>query len=226
MVYIYINSIYLSIYLSMCVYKIESSWYCLVKGSPEALKHLMVPSSIPTWYTQSYETLARRGLRVLALAYKKVSAKDTPLEQPRSWVESDLHFGGFIAFECKVRADSGVVMSALIQSDHKVSMITGDALLTSLHVAKKVNICNEKLPCLTLTAIMSSTDEDATILRHVWILHDETTFQDTELPFEVKNNAVTTLGSKYNLLTTEECFNSAVNATGGKTSLLWAQAGK
>ena len=28
---------------------IEESWYCLVKGSPEALKHLMVPSSIPTW---------------------------------------------------------------------------------------------------------------------------------------------------------------------------------
>ncbi len=41
-------------------------------------------------YTQSYESLARRGLRVLALAYKKVdlSATPRPLEQPRSWVES------------------------------------------------------------------------------------------------------------------------------------------
>lgn len=83
----------------------EESWYCLVKGSPEALKHLMVPSSIPAWYTQSYEALARRGLRVLALAYKKVDTREVarPLEQPRAWVESNLHFGGFIAFECKVR---------------------------------------------------------------------------------------------------------------------------
>jgi magnesium-transporting ATPase (P-type) len=32
-----------------------------------------------------------------------------------------LLFGGFIAFECKIRADSGIVMRALIQADHKVS---------------------------------------------------------------------------------------------------------
>jgi magnesium-transporting ATPase (P-type) len=59
-----------------------------VKGSPEALKPLMVPSSVPSWYTLSYESLARRGLRVLALAYKKVSLKDTPrpAEPPRGGV--------------------------------------------------------------------------------------------------------------------------------------------
>ena len=110
--------------------------YCLVKGSPEAIKHLLIPGSEPSWYSQTYETLARRGLRVLALAFKRVSSSpssssDTmaafinsgrsPQDQPRSWVESDLLFGGFIAFECKIRADSGIVMRALIQADHKVS---------------------------------------------------------------------------------------------------------
>eukprot|EP01032_Pedospumella_encystans_P012911 gene12911-14901_t len=217
----------------------EESWYCLVKGSPEALKHLMVPSSIPTWYTQSYESLARRGLRVLALAYKKVDRSVTPrpLDQPRSWVESGLHFGGFIAFECKIRADSGVVMSALIQSDHKVSMLTGDALLTSLHVAKKVNICSDKLPCATLTVVgavdpltsgTSSTSSHASSVSasviHVWTVYDEKTGVETTMPFDVQNEAVTKLGLKYNLLTTEEAFLSAANATGGKTSPLWAQA--
>lgn len=200
----------------------------------------MVPESIPSWYSKSYEALARRGLRVLALAFKKVSLKDTPrpLEQPRSWVESQLHFGGFIAFECKIRADSGVVMSALIQSDHKVAMITGDALLTSLHVAKKVNICSDKLPCLTLTVLADASSvenaKDGTSTpaaavgkdKHVWVQYDESTGQETQLPFEVQDGAVSKLGLKYNLLTTEEAFNSAVAATGGKTSTLWAQAGE
>lgn len=209
----------------------DDSWYCLVKGSPEALKHLMVPESIPSWYSKSYEALARRGLRVLALAYKKVSLKDTPrpLEQPRSWVESSLHFGGFIAFECKIRADSGVVMSALIQSDHKVAMITGDALLTSLHVAKKVNICNDKLHCLTLTVVSTGADADTVVdprdVKHAWVQYDESTGEETQLPFEVKDGAVSKLGLKYNLLTTEEAYNSAAAATGGKASPLWAQAG-
>jgi cation-transporting ATPase 13A1 len=205
------------------MHRTEDSWYCLVKGSPEALKTLMVPESIPSWYSKSYESLARRGLRVLALAFKKVSLKDTPrpLEQPRSWVESQLHFGGFIAFECKIRADSGIVMSALLQSDHKVCMITGDALLTSLHVAKKVSICSEKLPCLTLNA--QAALPGSAITKPFWMLYDDATGEESEVVFDAKT--VAKLGEKYNLLTTEEAFNAAANATGGKTSPLWAQAG-
>jgi cation-transporting ATPase 13A1 len=102
------------------------SWYCLVKGSPEALRKLILSDHLPSWYTTTYEALARRGLRVLALAYKKVSGKDRPQEQSRSWVENDLYFGGFIAFECKIRADSAVVIQSLVQSDHKVAMLTGE----------------------------------------------------------------------------------------------------
>ena len=129
-------------------------------------------------------------------------------------------------------------MSALIQSDHKVSMLTGDALLTSLHVAKKVNICSDKLPCATLTVVggvdstnstatsnttsnAASTTSAATV--HVWSVYDEATGAETTLPFDVK--AVSALSEKYNLLTTEDAFNSAANATGGKTSPLWAQSG-
>ena len=34
-------------------------------------------------------------------------------------------FGGFIAFECKIRGDSPMVVRALRESDHKVAMLTG-----------------------------------------------------------------------------------------------------
>ena len=36
-----------------------------------------------------------------------------------------------------------MVIRALLDSDHKVAMLTGDALLTSLHVAKQVGICSD-----------------------------------------------------------------------------------
>ena len=33
---------------------------------------LLSKEHIPTWYSPCYDSLARKGLRVLALAYKKV----------------------------------------------------------------------------------------------------------------------------------------------------------
>ena len=51
---------------------------------------------------------------------RPVSGQDSPAEQPRQWVESNLSFGGFIAFECKIRADSEIVVRSLLQADHKV----------------------------------------------------------------------------------------------------------
>ena len=47
-----------------------------------------------------------------------------------------LKFAGFIAFQCKTRGDSGVVISSLRASRHECSMITGDAPLTALHAAR------------------------------------------------------------------------------------------
>lgn len=200
-------------------------WYCLVKGSPEALKTLIIPAGLPSWYADTYERLARAGLRVLALAYKSVSAKERPHEQPRSWVESDLLFGGFIAFECKVRADSSVVIQSLIQADHKVMMLTGDALLTSLHVAKHVHICEHSKPNLTLNlersaeAARKKSNIDCKIY---WKLVDKKTERNAVIAFEL--DKVPELAAQYNLLTTEEAFLGAVESTGGKASPMWRYA--
>lgn len=187
-------------------------WYCLVKGSPEALRTLILPENLPTWYSKTYEQLARRGLRVLALAYKKVSGKDRPQDQPRAWVESDLFFGGFIAFECKIRADSGIVIQSLLQSDHKVAMLTGDALLTSLHVAKSVGICSSN----KANVVLFATPEG----KFVWQFTELEGAKD--LAFDV--DSLPTLEKNHNLLTIEENFLAAVAATGGKTSKLWSYA--
>ncbi|KAI9910789.1 hypothetical protein PsorP6_010126 [Peronosclerospora sorghi] len=47
----------------------------LVKDSPEAVATLLVPESIPEWYWPTYQSLAHRGMRVLALDYKDIHGR-------------------------------------------------------------------------------------------------------------------------------------------------------
>jgi magnesium-transporting ATPase (P-type) len=126
----------------------EESWFALCKGSPEAVRKLLLEGSVPDGYDSCYRALARKGLRVLALAYKdcgRVAARASPssaspADQPREWAESELRFAGFVAFECKTRADSPLVIRSLAESGHKVAMLTGDSPLTSIHVARVCGI--------------------------------------------------------------------------------------
>eukprot|EP00501_MAST-03F_sp_TOSAG23-6_P000377 GSMAST32.ASY1.ANO1.386.1 assembled CDS len=126
---------------------LSSGKYCLVKGSPEALRSLLAEGAAPSWYDESYRHLAEHGMRVLALAYKQCAKGECGTEggdgPSREWVESNLHFAGFIAFTCMIRKDSRIVIGSLRESDHSVAMITGDAPLTALHVAKEVGICRD-----------------------------------------------------------------------------------
>ncbi|TDH65753.1 hypothetical protein CCR75_006141 [Bremia lactucae] len=115
----------------------------LVKGSPEAIALLISSKNIPPWFWPTYQSLARRGMRVLALAYKDMDGRPSEAEvaqQPRAWAENDLTFAGFAVFQCLVRKDSGDILKMLKDSSHLVSMITGDATLTAVHVSKEVGI--------------------------------------------------------------------------------------
>uniref|UniRef100_A0AAV1TWU3 P-type ATPase A domain-containing protein n=1 Tax=Peronospora matthiolae TaxID=2874970 RepID=A0AAV1TWU3_9STRA len=131
----------------------------LVKGSPEAVATLMRPDCIPDWYWPTYQSLARRGMRVLALAYKDINGRPSETEvaqQSRAWAESDLRFAGFAVFQCLVRKDSGSILKVLKESSHLVSMITGDATLTAVHVSKEVGIITR--PALILSESSSPSD--------------------------------------------------------------------
>jgi magnesium-transporting ATPase (P-type) len=59
----------------------------------------------------------------------------------RATAESSLQFAGFVAFTCRVRKDTADVVAQLREGGHAVVMVTGDALLTALHVAKEVSVC-------------------------------------------------------------------------------------
>lgn len=119
----------------------NSNFYSLVKGSPEKLSTLV--QSVPAWYWPTHTALTRSGMRIIALAYKRLPSNYTvsqALLLTREEVESELTFAGFIAFRCLVRKDSREVLSQLMLSSHQAVMITGDAVLTACHVAGEVGL--------------------------------------------------------------------------------------
>ncbi|KAL7522631.1 hypothetical protein ACHAWX_007330 [Stephanocyclus meneghinianus] len=119
-------------------------YFSVVKGSPEMVGTLL--SQKPKGYDEAAKHLSRRGYRVISLAYRPLSsvadvdaAKDT-----RSICEERLTFAGFVAFTCRVRRDTKLVLEKLKEGGMSVAMVTGDALLTAIHVAKEVNICDSE----------------------------------------------------------------------------------
>jgi cation-transporting ATPase 13A1 len=123
--------------------------FALVKGSPEALQQMCV--DVPAAYTQIAADLAMRGMRVIALGYKRLSPSAVrSCIESRSETEASIHFVGFVAFTCRVRKDSAEIVSQLRAGGCKVIMATGDAILTGIHVAREVGITTESKKSIKL----------------------------------------------------------------------------
>lgn len=182
---------------------------CLVKGSPEAIGSLLAPGNEPSWYKDIYRQLAEEGMRVLALAFRELPEGSDVSKFGRGKVESDLKFAGLIAFECKTRGDSGVVIQSLKDSDHRVAMLTGDAPLTALHVARTTNICdaaNKNSAALLLTKSKNNQVE--------WVGATGPEEDSEKIRFNPED--IPQLAEKHDLLTTEDALLLAVDLSEGK----------
>jgi cation-transporting ATPase 13A1 len=191
----------------------KSGKVCLVKGSPEAVQKLLASGCEPSWYQETYRTLAERGFRVLALAYKWTPDLDVTTAPDRNTVESGLSFAGFVAFECKTRSDSPTVITALEQAALQTGMLTGDAPLTALHVARKVGMCSKDKPALELTP--SSESKEFGVCWAFAVGGSKET-----VPFEIAT--VETLREKYELMTTEAVLVDAALKSGDEESPIWS----
>jgi cation-transporting ATPase 13A1 len=125
-----------------CVMKAVSNGklFSVAKGSPEAIGMLL--ASKPNGYDDKAAYLSKEGYRVIALAYKELDSSSAieSAKKSRANCEADLMFAGFIAFTCRVRKDTSAVLLRLKEGGMSIAMVTGDALLTAVHVAKEVNI--------------------------------------------------------------------------------------
>jgi len=125
-----------------CVIKSVTSGkhYSVLKGSPEAVGQFLAVK--PEGYDEKAAYLSKEGYRVISLALKPLGSNDEikSAQESRASCEKDMRFAGFIAFSCRVRKDTAAVLLRLKEGGMSIAMVTGDALLTAIHVAKEVNI--------------------------------------------------------------------------------------
>jgi cation-transporting ATPase 13A1 len=134
-------------------------YYSVVKGSPEMVGKLL--SQKPKGYDEAARYLSRRGYRVISLAYKHLAsmADVEAAKNTRSVCEDKLTFAGCVAFTCRVRKDTKLVLQRLKEGGMSVAMVTGDALLTAIHVAKEVDICDSDSPTNTSQELAEKSKE-------------------------------------------------------------------
>lgn len=127
----------------------DVSYIGAVKGAPEMIMTML--KNVPENYKKTYIEYSRSGARVLALGIKEFGCLEPSAVRDikREDVECDLTFAGFVIVSCPMKPDSKIVIKELIQSSHKVVMITGDNPLTACHVARELRFTRKQLLVLT-----------------------------------------------------------------------------
>ena len=143
-----------------------------VKGAPETIQKML--TTVPADYEETFKYFTRRGSRVLALAYKQLTA-DHELgsgkinDLKREKVEANLTFAGFLVLQCPLKDDAKQAVRMLNESSHRVVMITGDNPLTAVHVAREVEIVDRDV------LILDAPEQDEGGRKLIWRSVDDKT---------------------------------------------------
>ena len=112
-----------------------------VKGSPEKLRELCKPISIPEGFHDKLDDYAKKGFRILACGTKSLDITFQSLEKlKREEIENDLVFIGFLIMENRVKGATPGSISKLHKAEIRTVMVTGDNILTAISVAKQCGL--------------------------------------------------------------------------------------
>ena len=95
-----------------------------VKGSPESISKICVPSSLPSDFFERARQSARDGIYQLAIATKAFTSDKGMYEVTRDVIEKDLAFLGFINFQNSLKRESPAVIDELRRGNVDCTMIT------------------------------------------------------------------------------------------------------
>lgn len=120
----------------------DTKFRVFTKGSPEKIKELSIPESIPKDFHQVLTYYTQNGLRVLGLACKIVDGMtfEKVQSKTRDEFEKDLVFCGLLIMENFLKDETIEVINILNDCGFKSIMITGDNALTGISVARKCGI--------------------------------------------------------------------------------------
>jgi cation-transporting ATPase 13A3/4/5 len=117
------------------------------KGSPEKIKELCRPDTIPANFTNILAKYTMKGLRVLALSMKMVKMDYMNSQKvDREKVETNMIFLGLLIVQNKVKAQTNPSIETLQSARLKMVMATGDNMLTAISVAKECYLIKPDAP--------------------------------------------------------------------------------
>ena len=144
------------------LHKKGESKVVFVKGAPEKIIQFSSPR---VGDSASHEKLhevasnyAAEGLRVLAMAYKKVD--ETVTDIARVDLQSDLIFAGLQGMIDPPRQEVMDAIKECGNSGIRIAMITGDHMVTAGAVARQIGIVEDRYSVLEGRQIETMTDED------------------------------------------------------------------
>ena len=121
---------------------IEPHFTCFCKGSPEKIKELCQPKTIPADFVQQLNYYTSRGYRVLAMGSKIINMSyENALDVSRSYCEKDLIFLGLLIVQNKLKLATNPTLRILSNDGQiRVRMATGDNIMTAVCVGRKSNL--------------------------------------------------------------------------------------
>jgi len=127
-----------------------------VRGAPEeVVKKCVLSQKEVEEITREFETMAKSGLRVIALAHKHEQHHEY---KTREHIEKNLEFLGLVAMEDPPRVEAKNAIAQARLAGIRVVMVTGDNPLTARAIAREVGLTTDNETVVTGEDLKKITD--------------------------------------------------------------------
>ncbi|KAG1696656.1 putative cation-transporting ATPase W08D2.5 [Nymphon striatum] len=140
-------------------------FHLYVKGSPEMIHSLCIPSTVPDNFDEVLKDYALKGYRVIGLAHRVLSKINYTKVQriERTEIECQLTFLGMLVMENRIKVATKPSIDTLLKANIRTIMITGDNILTALSVARQCSMLLEQESCVEVCAIKQEHGKGVTL---------------------------------------------------------------
>ena len=122
----------------------ENFFKVFCKGSPEKIKELCDPSTVPESFDEVLNTYTTRGYRVLGMAGKSLIMNFQQSQTiTREAVEKNMLFLGLLIVQNKLKEKTKKSLETYDNADLRMMMATGDNILTAICVSKDCNLISQ-----------------------------------------------------------------------------------
>ncbi|XP_064408963.1 polyamine-transporting ATPase 13A3 isoform X2 [Latimeria chalumnae] len=140
-----------------------------LKGAPEMVAALCKKDTVPGNFSEVLESYTRQGLRVIALAHRRLEQKYTWHKVQninRDVIECNMDFLGLIMLQNKLKPETVPVLGELRQAAIRSVMVTGDNMLTAVSVARECSMIPPQGKVIVTEALPPRDGQPATINWH------------------------------------------------------------